>query len=212
MLNINQLRGATGCSQEKAELYLPFLVGTLKAYSINTPRRIAGFLSQIAHESGKLERVEENLNYSTTALISMFGRHRISREDAEKYGRGPGRPANVRMIANILYGGQWGRLNLGNTDPEDGWRHRGMGLKQLTGKRNHKACGEALGEDFVTNPERLMLPVNATLSAGWFWHTNHLNEIADLGDVTNMTKIVNGGYNGLGERIALFAQAEKVLA
>jgi putative chitinase len=151
--------------------------------------------------------LQENLDYSVEGLLSGFGRHRISEADAKKYGRTTTQKANQVEIANCIYGGEWGRKNLGNTLPGDGWKHRGMGLKQLTGKFNHQACGKALGEDFVAFPERLTLPVNAALSAGWFWATNGLNAVAERGDVPAMTRLVNGGSKGLKERTQLYALA-----
>lgn len=211
-LTVAQVVRASGARAAEAEKFLPFLQGTCKAYDITSPRRIAGFLSQIGHESAGFTRFEENLNYSTEALLRMFGRHRITEEQAMKHGRRPGQSANPEALANILYGGEWGRKNLGNLSPGDGWKHRGMGAKQLTGLANHRRCGEAIGEDFVNHPERLLLPANAFLSGGWFWAENRLNEVADRGDVFSMTKIVNGGVNGLDKRAALYAQGIEVFA
>ena len=212
ILTAAQLRTATGCSQSRADLFLPFLQVACKAYDITSPRRIAGFLSQIAHESGRLEVLEENLNYSADALLRMFGRHRISEADARRHGRTPTQRANPEAIANALYGGEWGRANLGNTQPGDGWRYRGRGLKQLTGRANYQRCGQAIGEDLVGHPDRLLMPVNAALSAGWFWSANGLNALADRGDVPAMTRRINGGAIGLPERQALYTQALGVLA
>jgi len=212
ILTTQQLQSTTGCSKDRAILFLPFLQGSMKAYGITSPRRIAGFLSQIAHESGRLETLEESLNYSVDALIKMFGRHRISEADARRFGRAPGQKANQEAIANTIYGGEWGRKNLGNFVNGDGWRFRGRGLKQLTGRSNYDRCGAAIGEDLLSYPDRLLLPVNAALSAGWFWKTNGLNEIADRGDVREMTRVINGGANGLPERTALFGKAMEVLA
>lgn len=213
LLDVEQLQRATGATRENAELYLPFLRGTCKAFDITTPRRLAGFLSQIGHESQNLAKVEENLNYSVDALLK-FGRHRISEVDARRYGRNDatGQRANKQMIANLIYGGEWGKEHLGNLVFGDGWKHRGMGLKQLTGLDNHTRCGYALREDFVNHPERLMLPVNAALSAGWFWFVKRLNVLADKGEVIEMTRVVNGGENGLKERMALWNTGLQVFA
>lgn len=211
-LTAEQVSKVTGSTLANAQLYLPFLQGTCKAYDITSQRRIVGFLSQIGVESAGLTTLEENLNYSTEALLKMFGRHRISAEDAQKYGRRRGQSANPEMIANLIYGGKFGREQLGNVMPGDGWKFRGRGLKQLTGRANYTACGKALGEDFVNFPERLLLPVNAALSAGWFWHTKGLNAIADRGDVDLMTKTVNGGYTALDKRTALWDAGLEVFA
>jgi len=212
ILTAQQLQSSTGCTKDRAILFLPFLQGAMKAYGITTPRRIAGFLSQIAHESGRLETLEESLNYSSDALIKIFGRHRISEADARKYGRAHGQKANQEAIANLLYGGEWGRKNLGNFVSGDGYRFRGRGLKQLTGRSNYDKCGAAIGEDLLSYPDRLLLPVNAALSAGWFWSSHGLNAVADQGDVRQMTKIINGGAIGLPERTALYGKALEVLA
>lgn len=205
-LTVSQIVKASGARAAEAEKFLPYIQGTCKAYEINTPKRIAGFLSQIGHESAGFTRLTESLNYSTEALLSLFGRHRISEEQAKRYGRRPGQVAHQEAIADTIYGGEWGRKNLGNTEPGDGWRFRGRGLKQLTGRDNYKRCGIALAEDFVSAPDRLLMPVNAALSAGWFWASHGLNEAADRGDVLEMTKIINGGVNGLDQRQALYTQ------
>lgn len=212
ILTTAQLRAATGCTAARAELFLPHLQYAMKAYDITSPRRIAGFLSQISHESGRLETLEENLNYSTTALLKLFGGHRISAVDAARYGRTATQRANPEAIANLIYGGPWGAAKLGNTQPGDGWRYRGRGLKQLTGRDNYRRCGAAIGEDLVAHPDRLTLPILAAESAAWFWSTNKLNALADAGDVPGMTKRINGGAIGLPERQALYTRAMAVLA
>jgi len=192
-LTVAQVVRASGAKAADAEKYLPFLQGTCKAFEITSPRRIAGFLSQIGHESAGFSVLTENLNYSAEALLRMFGRHRISSEDAKRHGRiGTMQAANQEAIANLLYGGKWGLENLGNTEPGDGWKFRGRGLKQLTGRDNYRRCSTALAEDFIGSPDRLLMPVNAALSAGWFWSSHGLNEVADRGDVHTMTKIING--------------------
>lgn len=211
-LTVAQIVKASGARPAEAEKYLPFLQGTCKAYDITSPRRIAGFLSQIGHESAGFTRLTENLDYSTQALLTMFGRHRISEADAHRFGRKPGQKAHQEAIANTIYGGKWGAESLGNTQPGDGWLYRGRGLKQLTGRDNYRRCGIALTEDFITNPDRLLLPVNAALSAGWFWSSHGLNAAADRGDVEAMTKIINGGLNGLDKRVALYHQGMAVFA
>lgn len=212
IITAQELRKATGCSQARAELYLPHLQGAMKAFDITTPQRIAGFLSQISHESARLSRIKESLNYSVTGLMITFRRARISEADCKRLGRYPGHRAQQQDIANTVYGGAWGLRNLGNSEPGDGWRFRGRGLKQLTGRDNYTRCGRAIGQDIVGDPDLLLQPFNAALSAGWFWSTNKLNAIADRGDVVEMTRVVNGGANGLKERTALYGQALGVFA
>lgn len=211
-LTAEQVQRATGSTLENAALYLPFLQGACKAFDITTPKRLAGFLSQIGHESGGMSRLTESLNYSVDGLLAGFGRHRISEADARKYGRTPQQKANQQALANILYGGEFGRKQLGNTEPGDGWRFRGRGLKQLTGRDNYKRCGNAIGEDLIAFPDRLLAPVNAALSAAWFWNANGLNDLADRGDVPAMTKKINGGDKGLAERTALWHTGLQVFA
>ena len=211
-LTVAQVVRASGARAAEAQLYLPFLQGTCKAYDITSPRRIAGFLSQIGHESAGFTRLTESLDYAAERLVPLFGDHRITEQQAKQHGRRGAQKANQEALANILYGGAWGRKNLGNTDPGDGWRFRGRGLKQLTGRDNYQRCGTALAEDFITDPERLLMPINAALSAGWFWSTHGLNAAADRGDVHTMTKLVNGGVNGLDKRAELYAQGMQVFA
>lgn len=167
------------------------------------PLRASRFLGQIAVESGGFRTVVESLNYSADALKKMFGRHRISLEDADRFGRKPGQPANQNAIANILYGGEWGARNLGNTEPGDGARFIGRGLKQLTGRSNYRRFSRAwLGdESLLADPDRVARTDGAVASAVWFWVANGLNEIADRGTVQDVTRKVNGGQIGIAERI-----------
>lgn len=206
-LTPEQVMAATGSNRANAERFLHHIQAACKAFDITTPKRVAGFLSQIGHESGGMATLEENLNYSVDALLKMFGRHRISEVDARKFGRTATQRANQEAIANALYGGEFGRKNLGNTEDGDGWRFRGRGLKQLTGRDNYFRCGKAIGLDLIANPEKLAEASNAAMSAGWFWKTNGLNELADRGDVVAMTKKINGGTIGLDQRKKLYAAA-----
>lgn len=104
-----------------------------------------------------------------------------------------------------------GRKDLGNTHPGDGIKFKGRGLIQLTGRANYEACSKALGEDFIDDPELLALPVNAVRSAGWFWKTHGLNELADIPDFLKLTKRVNGGVNGYAQRLAYYVLAKQIL-
>jgi len=105
-----------------------------------------------------------------------------------------------------------GRVDLGNTAPGDGLKFRGRGLIQITGRANYAACGEALGLDLVKQPELLELPQYACMSAAWFWATKGLNTLADAGDFDRITRRINGGLNGLADRLSLWAKAREVLA
>lgn len=179
-------------------------------YGIDTELRKSHFLGQMAVESQGFTCTSENLNYATGALLSLFGRHRITNRQAEQYGRNQHHSADQPQLANILYGGAWGRKNLGNTEPGDGWHFRGRGLKQVTGRDNYRRCSQELfGDDTLLHtPELLEQEPWASLSAGWFWMAKGLNAIADTDDVGAVTKVVNGGYNGLDDRKMWTARAK----
>jgi putative chitinase len=118
----------------------------------------------------------------------------------------------LRYVEELASGNAYeGRKDLGNTQPGDGRKFKGRGLLQVTGRANYALCGAALGLDLLNHPDLLKEPTNAVRSAGWFWSTHGLNLIADSGDQKRVTKRINGGYNGLDDRLALFAQAMKVL-
>jgi putative chitinase len=119
----------------------------------------------------------------------------------------------LQYVREIASGDAYeGRKDLGNTQPGDGRRFRGRGLIQITGRANYAACGAALGLGLLSKPELLEQPVNACRSAGWFWKSRGLNELADAGDQVRITKRINGGTNGLADRLALFEVARKVLS
>lgn len=119
----------------------------------------------------------------------------------------------LRYVRELASGQAYeGRADLGNVRPGDGVRFRGRGLLQVTGRTNYGACGKALGLDLLTQPDLLEQTVNACRSAGWFWQTKGLNSLADSGDQERVTRRINGGVNGLAERLALFAVAQRVLA
>lgn len=168
-----------------------------KEFGIDTVREVASFLANIAVESQDLKSLTENLNYSVEGLRKTFGRHRITDEQCRLYGRAPGRPANQRMIANIIYGGEWGRKNLGNVHPDDGWNFRGQGLKQLTGRRNHERAAAALGIPMSRWLSYIQTREGAARSAAWFWKTHGLDAKAATPGVADDRKAINGGLLGL---------------
>lgn len=173
----------------------------LTHYGINTDKRIAHFLSQCMHESGELKYLEENLNYSADGLRKTFPKYFKTAEDAAAYARKP------QQIANRVYAN---RIGNGNEASGDGWRYRGRGIIQLTGKeqyRNYKNCDFCIG-DPVTNPDMIAKFPEAYKSAMWYWEKNRLNEIADTDNghntddvCTKITKVINGGTNGLSQRL-----------
>lgn len=182
----------------------------LEKYEINTPIRLAHFFAQIHHESAGFTRLQENLNYSVDSLLKLFGRHRITEEQAKQFGRTPKQKANQEAIANILYGGEWGRKNLGNTQVGDGWRYIGRGAKQVTGRSNYTRLSKDTGVDYVNNPQWLLKEPDAMLSACWFWEKNNCNNWADKDDVVGLTRVINGGNIGLAERQKLTNEYKKV--
>ena len=179
----------------------------LPKYGITTERRVAHFLSQCAHESAGFKRLEENLNYSAKALRAVFGRYfgEPPKRDADEYHRKP------EMIANYVYMDEFRKYKMGNTEEGDGWKFRGRGLKQLTGRNNYTRFGESIGMTAAEAAEYVATPAGAIESACWFWDTNNLNEIADTDDVKRMTKKINGGSIGLEDRQKRYIHAMKVL-
>ena len=191
--------------QATADKWADALQATCEKYDINTPERVAGFVAQCAHESGMFKSVSENLNYKVDALMKLFGRHRISEADCQKYGRIDGtQQADQTGIANTIYGGEYGKKNLGNTEPGDGYAYRGRGLIQLTGRANYKKASDSIGVDLIANPDLVATPEYAAMTAGWFWSANGLNALADAKDILGMTKKVNGGTIGLDHRTELY--------
>jgi putative chitinase len=166
-------------------------------WGIDTPLRLAAFLAQIAHESGQLRALVENLNYSAEALLRVFPRH-FDETQAVAYARQSQRIGS-RVYAN--------RMGNGDESSGDGWRYRGRGLIQVTGKTNYAACGTALGLDLIDQPELLEQPGPAARSAGWFWHSHDLNRPADARDIETITRRINGGLTGLDDRKAHYARA-----
>lgn len=165
---------------------------------------LAHWLGQMYVESAGFAVMAENLNYAADALKALFGRHRISLADADRYGRKPGQPANQEALANILYGGAWGSANLGNTERGDGWRFRGSGFKQITGRANTERSGftpEELRED----------PVKSAKAAADFFVRAGCVAPAKRDDVEAVTRLVNGGTNGLADRITRTRQAKELV-
>lgn len=159
-------------------------------FGIDTVREIACFLSQAAHESAGFTRLSENLNYSANRLREVWPK-RFTPALAAQCARNP------QKIANIVYANR-----MGNGPPEsgDGWRYRGAGLFQVTGKRNQAACAEALGIPLAALPDHLRTPDGAAMSAAWFFHDNGLDALAETPGVDDETLRLNGGRIGLPDR------------
>jgi putative chitinase len=173
---------------------------TFVKYDISTPQRQSCFIGQCAHESGNFKTLQENLNYSAEGLMKTWPSRFPTKEIADQYARQPPK------IAGKVYNGR-----LGNTSEEEAAKYLGRGLIQLTGKENYEHCGSSLDVDLVGNPDWLLDPKYAALSAGWFWNKKGLNVLADSGDIDTMTKRINGGFNGKEDREAKIAKALSVL-
>ena len=175
----------------------------LTKYKINTPLRLAHFMAQIEHESG-LKPVQENLRYSEARLIQIF-KHDLDinrngiLSDSEKL-KAKQLAYKPREIANFVYANQGGN---GNEASGDGWKYKGRGFLQITLKGNYIALSKATGIDYVNNPDLLLNEADAMISALWFWNKHNLNVLADKDDIKRITRVINGGYNGLSNRITL---------
>jgi putative chitinase len=185
---------------ERLNMFLEGLNETFEHFEINTPARQAMFIAQTAHESGNFNATEENLNYQAKALMAFWPKKFAG--VADEYARKP------EKIANRAY---CDRMGNGNEASGEGWKYRGRGLIQLTGKDNYRACGKALGLDLLAEPDQVAKNPVAVLSAGWFWDTRKLNQWADKEDVTTVTKKINGGTIGLADRTAHFHHILEVL-
>jgi putative chitinase len=188
---------------EKLKTKLPQSVidqipGVIEKFNINTPLRLAHFLAQCAHESGNFKTTVENLNYGAPGLMSIFKKYFPTEALAKAYERQP------EKIASRVYGSRMGN---GDEASKEGWKFKGRGFIQLTGKDNYSAFDKVVPEDILANPD-LVATKYPLLSAAWFWDKTKLNAIADKGAtdavVTEVTKKVNGGTHGLPDRISKF--------
>jgi putative chitinase len=193
------------------EAFAGALTEAMQRFAINRHERQAAFLAQIGHESAQLTRTSENLNYSAEGLLRTFPRYFIGLEQANKYAHKP------EAIANRVYAN---RMHNGDEQSGDGWKYRGAGLIQLTGKENHLAASLYFEKDLDAIGDWLRAPEGACLSAAWFWECAGGNEAADQGDFDKVSDLINIGRKtdkvgdaiGYEDRLALFKKAEKVLA
>lgn len=175
---------------------------TFLKFGIDTPKRQAAFIAQCGHESGGFKLLSENLNYRAETLCKLWPKRFPTLEFAKQFEKNP------RKIANSVYANR-----MGNRDEAsgDGYRFRGRGCIQLTGHSGYYHAGQALGVDFVMNPDLVATPKYAVLTAGWFWSTHGCNELADAANWTGLTKRINGGTIGLNERISHTVHAMAVI-
>ena len=205
---------AAGIKPEVAQRWLPHVQNALARFGIESPRQVAAWIAQCAHESAGFAVLTENLNYSADTMAVVWpARFAVQEPDpkrpgktkAKKDAKGKNTPNKFalalhrkpEMLANVVYAN---RMANGPTESGDGWRYRGRGLKQLTGKDNYTRCGQGLGLDLVASPDLLLEPEGAALSAAWFWAINKCGPIADADDFVGLTKKINGGTIGLEDR------------
>ncbi len=170
----------------------------LPEYGINTPKRVAAFIAQCAHESGNFLFLKENLNYKAESLVKVFPKYFPDLATAQQYAKKPEKIAN-RVYAN--------RMGNGDEASGDGWKFCGRGLIQLTGKNNYTFFAASIGVDLNEAAEYLQTFEGAVQSACFFWEQNNLNKEADAGDIKTMTRKINGGFIGLEDRIKHYEHA-----
>lgn len=199
-MNIDKLKGHI------PDAVLTQIPDTVQKFELNTPLRLAHFLAQTGHESGGFKATTENLNYGAKGLLGIFKKYFPTEAKALEYERKP------EKIANLVYGGRMGN---GPEASGEGYKFRGRGYIQLTGKDNYKAFDAVVPEDILANPD-LVASKYPLLSAAWFFHKNGLHKLADGGAtdavVTSITKRVNGGTIGLADRIKHFKEYHNLLA
>jgi putative chitinase len=198
-MDLNKLKGHVPDS------VIAQLPDTMVKFELNTPLRLAHFLAQAGHESGGFKAVTENLNYGAKGLRGVFGKYFPTDAKALEYERKP------EKIANLVYGNRMGN---GAESTGEGFKFRGRGYIQLTGKANYEAFDKVVAEDLISNPD-LVATKYPLLSAAWFFHKNGLHKIADEGAteavVTKVTKRVNGGTIGLVDRLKHFNEYYNLL-
>jgi putative chitinase len=181
------------------------IFGVMETFQINTPLRMSHFLAQCAHESGNFKTVSENLNYVAKGVLRTFKKYFPTEAKALQYERNP------EKIANLVYANRMGN---GTESSGDGFKYRGRGYIQLTGKINYKAFDKLVVEDIIVNPS-LVATKYPLLSAAWFWNSRALNSLADKGAtdvaVILITKKVNGGVHGLNDRLDKFKKFYSIL-
>lgn len=201
ILTKEQLKTIAPNAGNKIDLYLPYINKLLDEFEINTPLRLQHYLAQILHESGEFKYVEENLNYSAQSLLKTFPKY-FTASTVKAYERNP-QKIGSRVYAN--------RMGNGNEASGEGYKFRGRGLIQLTGKNNYQLYKGYCGFDVVSKPELIAQPLGAVRSSMWFWKRNGLNALADKDDVVGVTKKINGGTNGLSQRKVYLLRAKLVI-
>lgn len=197
----------TNCNGDRAARWTPALVDHMRPYGIVTREQCAMLIAQTAHESGRFRRVVEDLDYTAARLVEVWPKRFTTndtpgRASAFKYAHQP------EALANLVYGG---RLGNGPASSGDGWRYRGRGLIQITGRSNYRAASEAIGVDVELEPALASTTDVAGRIACWFFASRGCLEPAALGDVKAVTKLINGGLTGLDDRARLYADCLRAL-
>lgn len=201
---VEQLQAILPNSKNIGEWY-DALEKAFPKYDITTTVRVAAFLAQCGHESAGFTTLKENLNYRPSVLVKVFPKYFPTLEIANEY---CARSDKQQAIANRVYANRMGN---GNEQSGDGYKFAGGGLIQLTGKNNYTAFANSIGRPVNETIDYVKTPDGAVESACWFWKTNHLNEIADREDMVTLTRRINGGTNGLEDRIKHYHHAKEVL-
>ena len=202
-MDLEQFQKAADISAGLAARWFPHIDAAMKEFGITAATDQAMFIAQVGHESGGFRQVVESLNYTSGALVAVFGK-RITQQQANALGRTTAQPARQDAIANLVYANR-----LGNKASGDGWKYRGRGLIQITGLDNYRACGAALKLDLVAKPELLELELQAARSAAWFYTSKGC--MAYGADVYRVTQIINGGLNGIDDRKVRYNKARAAL-
>lgn len=202
-MNKSQFQTAAGINAELASRWFQPVDAAMNEFGITAPADQAMFIAQVGHESGGFNAVVENLNYTPSALVATFSK-RITQQQADALGRTTEHAARQDAIANLVYSNR-----LGNKAPGDGWKYRGRGLIQITGLDNYRTCGAALKLDLVTSPEQLEQEFQAARSAAWFYTSKGC--MAYGADITRVTRIINGGLNGIDDRKIRYNKARAAL-
>lgn len=203
-MNQQQFEKAAGITPVLAQRWYRHIDAAMKEFGITAVNDQAMFIAQLGHESAGFSRLVESFNYSVDGLKKTFGK-RLSAYQCEMLGRIDGKQvAHQPQIANLVYGGR-----MGNNSQGDGWKYRGRGLLQITGRENYTKCGAALQLDLVSTPELLEQERYAARSAAWFYALRGC--LTYSGDVVRVTQIINGGQNGLADRQVRFTRAKAAL-
>ena len=196
-------------SNKEAKAWFDEAEALFAKYEINTTNRIAGFMAQCAHESNEFKSLEENLNYNEAALNRVFSRYfGAGKRNAAEYARNP------EKIANYVYMDEFrsSKGALGNTQAGDGWRFRGGGIKQLTGRSNYSVFAKDTGITTEEAGDYVRTKKGAFESACWFWKKNNIARFADADDIDGMSKAINGGTIGIEDRRARYKKAKAILS